>query len=298
MISSLCHTFSTMATGGFSPKNESIAFYRSPFLEYSITFFMFLAGANFALHYRFLKGNIKVLWRDKEFCFYSSVILLATLFITLNLWLSIQKEFFQAFRLAIFQVVSILTTTGFATADFEKWPSFSQYLLLTLMFIGGCAGSTGGAIKCVRIYILLKQGFQELCKLIHPRAVLPVKLGRKSHFAGHAERHLGPLFPVSFHFFPGLLGSLHPGLGFPDLDFCSGYYARQRRPGPGNCGPYGKLCPPLRGCQMDLNFLHALGAPGNLHPSGPPDPGILEKMNCLFFLLSRCILRKIGGVSS
>ncbi|MBM4330867.1 MAG: TrkH family potassium uptake protein [Deltaproteobacteria bacterium] len=179
LFDALCHTFSTMATGGFSPKNQSIEFYQSPFLEYAITFFMFLAGANFALHYRFLKGNVKVFWRDTEFCFYTSVVLLATLFISLNLWLSIQKEFFQAFRLAIFQVVSILTTTGFSTADFENWPFFSQYLLFTLMFIGGCAGSTGGAIKCVRIYILLKQGFQELRKLIHPRAVLPVKLGGK-----------------------------------------------------------------------------------------------------------------------
>ena len=179
LFDALCHTFSTMATGGFSPKNQSIEFYQSPFLEYAITFFMFLAGANFALHYRFLKGNVKALWRDGEFCFYISVVLLATLFISLNLWGSIQKEFFQAFRLAIFQVVSIMTTTGFATADFENWPIFSQYLLLILMFIGGCAGSTGGAIKCVRIYILLKQGFQELRKLIHPRAVLPVKLGGK-----------------------------------------------------------------------------------------------------------------------
>lgn len=179
LFDALCHTFSTMATGGFSPKNQSIEFYQSPFLEYAITFFMFLAGANFALHYRFLKGNVKALWQDGEFCFYLSVVLLATLFISLNLWGSIQKEFFQAFRLAIFQVVSIMTTTGFATADFENWPIFSQYLLLILMFIGGCAGSTGGAIKCVRIYILLKQGFQELRKLIHPRAVLPVKLGGK-----------------------------------------------------------------------------------------------------------------------
>ncbi|MDI6755129.1 MAG: TrkH family potassium uptake protein [Thermodesulfobacteriota bacterium] len=179
LFDALCHTFSTMATGGFSPKNQSIEFYQSPFLEYAITFFMFLAGANFALHYRFLKGNVKVLWRDTEFCFYISVVLLATFFISLNLWLNIQKEFYQAFRLAIFQVVSILTTTGFTTADFENWPIFSQYLLLILMFIGGCAGSTGGAIKCVRIYILLKQGFQELRKLVHPRAVLPVKMGGK-----------------------------------------------------------------------------------------------------------------------
>ncbi|MFH1757597.1 MAG: TrkH family potassium uptake protein [Pseudomonadota bacterium] len=233
LFDALCHTFSTMATGGFSPKNESIEFYRTPFLEYAITFFMFLAGANFALHYRFLKGNVEVFWRDTEFRFYTSVVLLATLFISLNLWLSIQKEFFQAFRLAIFQVVSILTTTGFATADFEQWPPFSQYLLLTLMFIGGCAGSTGGAIKCVRIYILLKQGFQELRKLIHPRAVLPVKLGGKVvspdtlsgiwglfflylfifSMASLALCMLGSDFLTSVSAVAATLGNVGPGLG-------------------------------------------------------------------------------------
>lgn len=179
LFDSLCHTFTTMATGGFSPKNESIAFYRSPFLEFAITFFMFVAGANFSLHYRFLKGNVKALWQDDEFRFYSSVALLATLIVSFNLWSSFQKDFLHSFRLAIFQVISILTTTGFTTADFEKWPPLSQHLLLILMFIGGCAGSTGGAIKCVRILILLKQGIKELYQLVHPHAVLPVKLGKK-----------------------------------------------------------------------------------------------------------------------
>lgn len=179
LFDSLCHTFTTMATGGFSPKNESIEFYKSPFLEYAITFFMFVAGANFSLHYRFLKGNFKTLWQDDEFRFYGSVAVLATLIVSFNLWSSIHKDFLHSFRLAIFQVVSILTTTGFTTTDFEKWPPLSQYLLLFLMFIGGCAGSTGGAIKCVRILILLKQAVRELYQLVHPRAVLPVKLGKK-----------------------------------------------------------------------------------------------------------------------
>jgi trk system potassium uptake protein TrkH len=168
-----------MATGGFSPKNESIEFYRSPFLEFAITFFMFVAGANFSLHYLLLKGNFKALWEDDEFRFYGFVILVSTLMVTFNLWSSIRGDFFQSFRLAIFQVVSIMTTTGFTTADFEKWPPFSQYLLLILMFIGGCAGSTGGAIKCVRILVILKQCLRELYHLVHPHAVLPVKLGRK-----------------------------------------------------------------------------------------------------------------------
>ncbi len=179
LFDALCHTFSTMATGGFSPKNQSIEFYQSPFIEYAITFFMFLAGANFSLHFRFLRGDMKILGQDSEFRFYASVTLLASLLITFNLWMKNQGDVFQIFRLAVFQVVSILTTTGFTTADFDKWPVFSQSLLLFLMFIGGCAGSTGGAIKCVRIYVLLKQAVKELRQLVHPHAVIPVKLGRK-----------------------------------------------------------------------------------------------------------------------
>jgi len=179
LFDALCHTFSTMATGGFSPKNESIEFYRSPFIEYAITFFMFIAGANFSLHYLFLKGKYKALWEDDEFRFYGIIVLVATLLITFNLWGNLSGDIGHLFRLALFQVVSIQTTTGFTTADFEKWPYFSQYLLLFLMFIGGCAGSTGGAVKCVRILILLKQGIRELRHLVHPHAVLPVKLGGK-----------------------------------------------------------------------------------------------------------------------
>jgi trk system potassium uptake protein TrkH len=180
LFDSVCHTFTTMATGGFSPKNESIEFYRSPFLEYAITFYMFVAGANFSLHYRVLKGEPLALFRDPEFRFYLAVVLFSTLLIMANLFgAGLYKSLLDCFRLALFQVVSIQTTTGYTSVDFEKWPAFSQYLLLLLMFIGGCAGSTGGAIKCVRILILLKHGARELKQLIHPHAVIPVKLGGK-----------------------------------------------------------------------------------------------------------------------
>ena len=179
LFDALCHTFTTMATGGFSPKNESIEFYQSPFIEYAITFFMFVAGANFSLHYLFLRGNFRALRDDPEFRFYTGVILVSTLLITFNLWSNLPGDLLKSFRLALFQVVSIQTTTGYTTVDFEKWPAFSQYLLLSLMFIGGCAGSTGGAIKCVRIFVLIKQGARELYQLVHPHAVAPVKLGGK-----------------------------------------------------------------------------------------------------------------------
>ncbi len=179
LFDSICHTFTTMATGGFSPKNQSIEFYQSPFIEYAITFFMFVAGANFSLHYLALKGTLKALWQDPEFRFYGGVILVSTGLITFNLWSHLPGDLVKSFRSALFQVVSIQTTTGFTTVDFEKWPAFSQYLLLALMFIGGCAGSTGGAIKCVRILVLMKQGAKELYQLVHPHAIAPVKLGAK-----------------------------------------------------------------------------------------------------------------------
>ncbi len=180
LFDSLCHTFTTMATGGFSTKNISIEHYRSPFLEYAITLFMFLAGANFALHYQFLKGNRKAVWQDHEFRAYAGIIAAATFFILLNLHWVLNTSLLDSFRLALFQVVSIQTTTGFSSADFEKWPAFSQLVLLMLMFIGGCAGSTGGALKVIRIVVLFKQAINELYQRVHPHAVRPVKLGGKA----------------------------------------------------------------------------------------------------------------------
>ncbi len=176
LFDSICHTFATMATGGFSTKNISIEAYQSPFLEYALSFFMFIAGANFILHYQFLKGNWKAHWQDDEFRFYTVIVLASTFLIVFNLMSKMKWDFLTSFRLALFQVVSIQTTTGFSSADFEKWPAFSHVLLILLMFIGGCAGSTGGAIKCVRILVLIKHGIKELYRLVHPHAVVLVKM--------------------------------------------------------------------------------------------------------------------------
>ncbi len=175
----LCHTFGTMATGGFSTKSTSIGFYRSAYFEIVIIFFMLVAGANFSLHYQFLKGKFSVFWRSAEFRFYMMVIMICITLVTINLRLDFHYNLSESLRYASFQVSSIVTTTGYTTADFGSWPSFSQYLLLILMFVGGCAGSTGGSIKCLRNLLLLKQGYRELYRHIHPRAVVPIKLGGK-----------------------------------------------------------------------------------------------------------------------
>ncbi len=171
----ICHSFTTMATGGFSTKNISVEAYNSAYIEGVITFFMLLAGVSFALHYQFLKGNRKALLKDQEFRFYGLILLVATLYILCDLMLTKGFSLLHALRLGSFQAVSIMTTTGFSSTDFESWAGSSQYLLFILMFIGGCAGSTGGGMKVVRIYLLLKQGYRELYRLIHPHAVTHIK---------------------------------------------------------------------------------------------------------------------------
>lgn len=175
----ICHTFGTMATGGFSTKNTSVAHYDSAYFDWVITAFMFIAGVNFTLHYRMLRGKPMAMFRDAEFRFFAGLILVFTAIITLTEWGRSFDSFWESLRFSAFQVAAIGTTTGFATYDYELWTPLAQALLLFLMFVGGSAGSTGGGMKCMRIMILLKQAYQELIRLVHPRAVKHLKLGGK-----------------------------------------------------------------------------------------------------------------------
>ena len=175
---SVIHTFGTVATGGFSNRNLSVGAYENLAVELIIVFFMIICGMNFALHYRaFRAGEARAYWKDPEFKFYIGVITCSTLLIAFDLFRTQGGEIGQALRLALFQTSSIVTTTGFATADFNQWPVFSQFILFLLMFIGGCAGSTGGAIKHIRVLILIKSASRQLIRLLHPQAVVPVRVG-------------------------------------------------------------------------------------------------------------------------
>ncbi len=175
----LCHTFGTMATGGFSTRNASIGHYESPFVHWVIIVFMLIAGINFALHYIALTGKPVVMFRDAEFRFFMGAVLIFITVTAVSIFGLVDRNLEKAVRDASFQVVSIITTTGYATADYEKWPSLPQAILVFCMFLGGCAGSTGGGMKCMRILLLLKQAYLELVRLIHPKAVLQVKLGKR-----------------------------------------------------------------------------------------------------------------------
>lgn len=188
---SVCHTFGTMATGGFSTHNASIGHYGSAYIEGVVTLFMIVAGANFALHYQLLLGRPGRYLHDTEFRFYLFSILFSTGGIVLLLWGGAYDTWTASFRYAVFQVVSILTTTGYITVDYEQWPLAVQFILFALMFFGGCAGSTGGSVKCIRILLLLKQAYKEIYSLIHPHAVTTIKLGKKTVPADVMESVLG-----------------------------------------------------------------------------------------------------------
>ncbi len=171
----VCHSFTTMATGGFSTKQSSIAYYTSPFIQYVIILFMFLAGANFSLHYYWLHRKIKPVTQNEEFRFYFYLIIGFTALIFFGRVFDSTIGAELTFRESLFQTVSMITTTGFVSADYEMWGVFFHVIFFLLLFIGGSAGSTGGGIKVVRHLILIKNSALELRRLIHPRAVIPVR---------------------------------------------------------------------------------------------------------------------------
>jgi len=180
LFDATCHSFTTVSTGGFSTKNASIAHYQSAYIEQVIIVFMFLAGTSFALHYRALRGELRGYSRDDEFTFYAILVVLASLIIFLGIPIESGESLGKTVQAAVFQTVSIITTTGFVTADYELWYPAAQWILLMLMFAGACTGSTAGGIKLVRILVLLKNAVNQLKMLIHPRAILPVRHNGKS----------------------------------------------------------------------------------------------------------------------
>ncbi|NOU61177.1 TrkH family potassium uptake protein [Marinifilum sp. JC070] len=173
------HSLTTMATGGYSTKQASVGFYTSPYIQYTIIFFMFVAGTNFTLSYGMITGRFTKVFKDEEFRFYTLVVLFFAFVITLGLIAAGHVTGEQAFRDALFTVVSIITTTGYATADYLLWTPFLGMLIFVLFFVGGSAGSTGGGVKVVRILLLFKNSFYELKRLVHPNAVIPIRYNSK-----------------------------------------------------------------------------------------------------------------------
>jgi trk system potassium uptake protein TrkH len=179
LFDSLCHAFSTMPTGGFSPHPESVGGYLNPRAELIIMIFMFLGGMNFVLHYSLLRNPRRIL-ADKEFQVYCFFLFSATFVIALDLYIhQFAHSLLEAFRYGGFQCISFMTTTGFTTTNFDAWSPLSKVILLCLMFVGACGGSTGGAIKVIRVYVLFKYINQRISKILYPHAIFVVKSGKK-----------------------------------------------------------------------------------------------------------------------
>ncbi len=239
LFESFCHAFGTMATGGFSTRNASIGAYNSNYYDWVIIIFMMFAGMNFMLHYQIIfHQRFSVLRNDREFHFYVSIILIAIVIGVITLQITglaadseIERSFrskqlteseltermaveqekvsslYSTIRHVTFQVISIITTTGFCTADFDMWPNFMRFLLVVLMFFGGCAGSTGGGIKMIRIMVVLKTTWREVKSMIQPKLISPLKIAGRALEEKQVSNIVGffILYIVLFIFFTGVM---------------------------------------------------------------------------------------------
>jgi trk system potassium uptake protein len=179
LFDAINHSLTTMSSGGYSTKQASIAHFQSAYIEYVITFFMLIAGINFTLSYFAMHFKFKKLWTNEEFRGYLFIIFSFTVALTTILIFTTNFTFEESFRASIFQVVSLCTTTGFGTVDYLQWIPVATLLCFMLMFFGGCAGSTSGGMKVVRVLLLAKNSYLELKRLIHPNAIIPVRLNEK-----------------------------------------------------------------------------------------------------------------------
>lgn len=184
MFDAVCHSFSTIATGGFSTHNNSLEYYDSAAIHYTVTFFMFISGINFVLLIYLLRGKTRYFFKDEELRWYSVAVAVFAVLLTLGLyiarpgWSGVEME--RAFRDSIFTVISSMTSTGYTISDYMYWPVVAWVVIFFLMLTGACAGSTAGGIKWVRLAIIMKNGVAEFQRRIHPNAIIPVKLNEKA----------------------------------------------------------------------------------------------------------------------
>ncbi len=180
LFDAVCHSFSTIATGGFSTKNASIAYFNSSYIHWVITVFMFLSGVNFSLYFLIPQKKFRDIFADEELRCYTVIVLIASLLIALSLYFTRELSGFEnLIRRSMFKTISIMTTTGFIISDFDEWPDFCRFILVILMFIGASGGSTGGGFKVSRLQILFRHMKTETLKLLHPRAVINPRMNAK-----------------------------------------------------------------------------------------------------------------------
>ena len=233
LFDAICHSFSTVAIGGFSTHDASLGYFNSPAIEAVAIVFMLLSSINFALHFfGFRDRSLNAYWRDEEV---RALLLIMTLSVVLvtGVLISSGLDTTASIRESLFQVVSMFTTTGFATTSFVDWPGIAPFVLIFGAFVGACAGSTGGGLKVIRVLLIYKQGLREIYRLIHPQAVFPIKLGQRVMTEGVIQAVWGFLsiyifvfmillmillstqldFETSFSAVASAMNNLGPGLG-------------------------------------------------------------------------------------
>jgi trk system potassium uptake protein TrkH len=234
----ICHSMSTIATGGFSTKQASIAAFNSPAIEYVITFFMFVSGVNLSLLYlAIFKVRPMALLRDTEFKTYLAIALSFSFVIGVGLFLTSTLGAEESIRASLFQVVSLQTTTGFATVNYALWMPLLWLLLCALMFIGACSGSTSGAMKCARISILFKVMWNEFKRIVHPNAVIPVRMTGRIIPSGVQSAILAYTVIYIFMLVAGLFVNMAFGVDFLDAFSLSVASVGNVGPALGNYGP-------------------------------------------------------------
>lgn len=253
------HAMATMATGGFSTKNASIAFYTQPAIHYIIIVFMFLAGTNFTLLYLGFTGRVKALRRNEEFRKYAINILIVAGFVSLGLIFFNDYVPEKAVRSAFFQVISIITTTGFITDNYLMWPNFLSFIIFILLFTGGSTGSTSGGIKMMRLIVLVKNSFLELKRQLHPNAILPVRLNGKAVPQTITNNIAGFVLIYLIIFFLGSLVMSMMGLDFMTATGSVAATLGNIGPGIGNVGPVDNFAAIPTGGKLFLSFLMLLG---------------------------------------
>jgi len=253
------HAFTTMATGGFSTKNASMAHFDIPQIQYVITFFMFMAGTNYTVIYLGIQGKFKRVWQSDEYRAYLFVVAVLTIGITLSVMKHSGNGLEQSFRDSIFQVVSIITTTGYVSADYTQWSPGLTMVFFIMMFLGACAGSTSGGIKLIRHYVFFKNSMLEFKRIIHPRAIVPVKLNGKV-VSGRIRTHIIIFLLLYLFFF--VLGAVV--LSILGLDFLTAIGATATSlgnvgPGIGEVGPVDNFAWLPANVKWVLTFLMLLG---------------------------------------
>lgn len=236
LFDSICHAFTTTSTGGFSTKQTSIEYYHSPYIDYVISVFMFLSGVNFTLLLLMFNGKIKKFIHDAELKFYFMSVAFFTVFIAVWLYQTSSMGA-EAFRKSLFQVISLQTSTGFATADYMLWPSILWGCLLIVMIMGACAGSTTGGIKCIRMVILFKVAKNEFKHILHPNAVLPVRVNKQVISPSIQSTVLAFTFLYAIIAIISILVMMGFGVGFLESIGTVISSIGNMGPGLGTCGP-------------------------------------------------------------